>query len=398
MSNYKVEPVEDHRVATWARIVRSTLVIFVLMTPGGAAATWLDELVATVDVQLEHPPDLGFTIDRIAFAGATGECSGEFVDSLISTFVDNGVEVVERERLEELLESIDFSASGYVRSEDAVALGQILGPSALVFLDVQRCTEEQDRSSKSYKTKNGTRYTYLATTTAYFKSSLRIVDVASGRIHSSKVVEATRSETNKSSDGYPEYPSKYDLHDAAIGGATVQVHRMFFPWVESRELRFFKDSKCGLKEAYRMVQIGDYEGAAALSGSNLEQCKAQPKTKPKLLARAHYNAGLTRFMQSEHDAALAYFEQAYRIKPGDRMREAVNTCKHAIQLRADMQAYEERLAERQNGGGSQLAVRQPGPEATSVKERLRQLEGLFKEGLLTEEEYQAKRAEIVAEL
>ncbi len=385
----------DNALALPARTVFFTLF---LLLPGLAAGGWTDAFVATVEVELQHPPDLGFTIERIAFADATGACSSEFVNALISRFVDNGVEVVERERLAELLESIDFSASGYVRSEDAVALGQILGPSALVFLDVQRCTEEQDRSVKTYETKKGTRRTYTASTTAYFKSSLRIVDVATGRIHSSKMVEETRSDENTSSDGYPEYPSKYELHDAALGGATVQVHRMFFPWTEPKELRFFKDDKCGLEDAYRMVRVGDYEGAEAKSEANLEQCKAQSKVKPKLLARAYYNAGLSHFLQDEHAAALGYFEQAYRIKPGERMREAVNTCKRAIQLGAEMRAYESRLAEPQAGGGDLLADAEPAAESRSVKERLRKLEGLYKEGLLTEEEYKEKRAEILAEL
>ncbi len=386
----------------FARRALLTLLTLGLLLPGLATAGFLDAFVSMVNVELEHPPDLGFTVERIAFAEASGQCSGEFVDALISKFVANGVEVVERERLEDLLESIDFSASGYVRDEDAVALGQILGPSALVFLDVQRCTEEQNRSTKSSKTKEGTRYTYISTTTAYFKSSLKIVDVATGRIFSSKVVEETRSDKNTSSDGYPEYPSKYELHDAAIAGATEQVHRMFFPWTEDKELRFFKDSKCGLKDAYRMIQVGDYEGAEAKSRANLEQCKAESKVKPKVLARAYYNAGMAHFLQDEHAAALSHFEAAHRIKPGDRMREAVNTSKQAIALAAEMSAYESRLAQRQAGGGGELrpaeAEKGSPPEAQSPAHRLKRLKELFEQGLLTEEEYKEKRAEILAEL
>ncbi len=373
-----------------------------LLLSGSAAAGWGDLFTTQIEVGLEHPPDLGFTIDRVAFAEATGRCSGELVDALISEFVASGVEVIERERIEELLESIDFSASGYIAKKDAIALGQLLGPSALVFLDVQRCTEEQSRTTKTTQTKKGTYRTYYSTTTAYFKSSLRIVDIATGRIFSSKVVEETRQDTNSSRDGYPEYPSKYELHDAAIGGAVAQVRRLFFRWTEVLAMRFFKDDKCGLKDVYHLVRIGDYEGAVAQAEDHLAQCQAQPKVKPKLLARAHYNTGMSHFLVGELDGALGFFEQAYRVKPGSNMRQAVNTCKRAIGLAEEMSAFESRLARRQaSGAGELLAAAESttaAPESRSVAQRLKQLEELYKQGLLGEAEYREKRDEILADL
>ena len=388
-------------------LLGALLGIFVAMpTSSQLLSSLFEDLIPTVDVTLEHPPSLGLTVDTVAFAEARGECADEFVNALIEDFVHNNVNVVERQRLKEVMEEIDFSVSGYIDQDDAIALGRILGPSALVFVEVQRCATDQKRSSESYKTTQGGYATqYYATTESHFKSAVRVVDLATGRIFSAKTVEKSESRTAKSTSGYPDYPSAYDLHDLVVRGATIQVHRMFFPWIETQSLRFFKDDKCNLKNAYQLLKIGDIEGASIQSAKNLEECKSQPKVKSKLLAHAYYNLGMTHFLEGEHDEALKLFEEAYRLKSGSRIEETILECKRAQQEAENMRRFETRMelaagAERGPGAlskepdssGSQAADQDP------VEERLRSLQSLLEKGLIDEEEYQTKREEILADL
>lgn len=361
-------------------------------------------LVPTVDVTLNHPPSLGLQVQRVAFAESRGECSDEFVDAVIEDFVANDVDVIERQRLEEILQEIDLSVSGYINSKDALSIGQILGANALIFINTQRCATKQDQSRKSTKTKKGTYTTYYSTTEMSFKSSLRIVDLKTGRIFTAKTVEANPSKTNTSNDGYPTYPSEFELHDEAIRTAQVQVHRMFFPWSEIKTLRYFKDKKCNLASAYQMLQIGDIDAAAEQSLANLEICKTTPKIKDKLLGKAYYNVGMSFFMQDKFDQALEYLNEAFRYRDGGRVQETIRECKKAKQEALGMRQYEERMemVRAAPEGKSSFSGTDGGTKKTgakkSIKERLEELAELHEQGLLSDEEYQAKKTQILAEL
>ena len=138
--------------------ILSTTILSVLLSTapiGAQLSSIMTSLVPTVDVTLNHPPSLGLQVQRIAFAQPEGECSDEFVDAVIEDFVANDVDVIERQRLEEILQEIDLSVSGYINSKDALSIGQILGANALIFVGTQRCASTQDRSRKSTKTKKG---------------------------------------------------------------------------------------------------------------------------------------------------------------------------------------------------------------------------------------------------
>jgi tetratricopeptide (TPR) repeat protein len=177
---------------------------------------------------------------------------------------------------------------------------------------------------------------------------------------------------------------------------------MFFPWSEMRSLRYYKDDKCNLQTAYQLLKIGDVEGAAEQSKKNLEYCKSQPKIKPKTLARAYYNLGMSHFMRDEHDEALELFEQAYRLKSGSRIQETILECKRAKAEAAKMREYESRMALAETNKSASIAHPAAGKveEAAegTIGDRLRQLEDLRRQGLVSDEEYELKKKEILADL
>lgn len=356
-----------------------------------------ESFMPTIDVELEHPPSLGLDVTKVAFAKAKGECSEEFVNGLIENFVENGVEVVERQKMAQVLDEIDLTMSGYIDPEDAIALGEMIGPSALVFVEVQHCRPEKRQWREKVQTFEGPATRYYAETAVHFKGSLRIVDLATGRISTAKTVEESAVETVQGTNGCPPYPSTTEVHGKAIRNATSEVHRMFFPWTETKSLRYFKSKKCGLDMAYRMLQIGNLEEAERQSLENLKLCKSDSKAKKKNLAGAHYNVGMSYFMRDDYDDALRHLETAYRLKPGDRIRETVFEVKNAKAEAGEMQVWEDRLVEVAGGGvaspsSSEISTE---PVSTSVAARLKRLEDLHAEGLLNDQEYKAKRQEIL---
>lgn len=399
-----------------ATLTLATCATSPLTASGSGWGSLVDDLIPSVSVTLTHPPSLGLAIDKVAFAESPGRCLGAFVDQLIGRFIENDIEVIERERLDQLLAERDLSISGYVTQEDAIAIGEFLGPSALIFVEENRCATDKSQTQRKFRDRDGnTHRIYYSKTEVNFSASLRIVALETGRIFTAKTFDATRSEVAEGRNSRPPYPPEHGPQSSAIESAAEQARRMFFPWTEVKELRYFKDKKCALALAYRMLQIGDVEGAIAQSELNLEQCKNDPKTKPKTLARAHYNLGMARFLIDDHKGALEHLETAHRIKPGPRIREAVLECKRAEKEWQEMRQYESRVALQDvaparrpslddlpptapPGDTAHGDLGAPGSEMRTVEQRLTDLEALFEKGLIDEALYRAKRLEILEDL
>jgi len=323
------------------------------------------------------------------------------------------VEVVNRRQIEALVAEHEFSLSGMVAREDALELGEILGPTALVFVAVRRCTTEQQPLTNHRRNSiNGTvTYEYISRTTAYFHGSIQVVDLTTAKIHSSRTIEQRVQRENRSSTVRPEFPSRYDILDQALRFATEQVHQLFFPWTEVKTLKFFKDSRCDLRLAYDLVRGGDIQAARKQSAANAEACRSFEGSKPKLAARARYNLGMTDFLLGNYDAALDSFDAAIRLHPESVFTEAMADCRRAQEsariLEADL--AEELPAEGQAlaaalppAGEAQPAGRHqaPAPDVPekTLEERLKDLENLYQKGLISKEVYEAKQADLLKEL
>jgi hypothetical protein len=61
-----------------------------------------------VKVNIQHPPGFGIKVKKVVFNTATGSCSDQVIDAMISDFVSNGVEVIARENLQTILKEQNF--------------------------------------------------------------------------------------------------------------------------------------------------------------------------------------------------------------------------------------------------------------------------------------------------
>lgn len=301
-----------------------------------------------ISVKLTHPPGLGLKINKIVFNPATGNCSDQIIDDLISDFVSNEVEVLDRNNLQMILAEHDFNFSGYVDKNSAASIGKIIGPSAMITVKVLRCQTEikdnlyVDEKKYDYKTKeNYIARAYIARTTVYLKASIQTTDLTTGRIFAARVFEYSPSRENKSYTGRPEAPSEFEIQELAFNYLTSDVHRMFFPWSEFTDLYFMDDKAGGLKDAFKALKAGNIDQAFELSKTSLEFCKNSGDIKDKVLAHAYYNVGMMYFIQNDYDKAIEFFLESQKIRPGKIITESISECNRARDLAQEMQKVED---------------------------------------------------------
>ena len=331
------------------RWVAGLLALCVYFAVGPAQGQLLDRLTnPVIPVDIEHPPGLSLQIDRIVFGPATGECSDQIVSALITDFVSEGVDVIDRASFDLVLAEQEFAFSGRVDPAMALELGRILGPSAMLVVRVQRCATEQSRTYRTVsRFSDGVKYKvriHQSHTRAHVKLSVQTIDLTTGRIFAAKSIDESPVITYESEEGPPAFASEFDALDRAFGRVNQAVHRMFFPWTEKTDLVYFNDKACGLKEAFQALKSGMTDLAYDRSMANLTTCEGLTKVKPKVLAHAYYNAGMSHMIRHEHDLALEAFYEAARLRPGTVVSDAIEDARRAQESAAAMQEMEEQTA------------------------------------------------------
>jgi hypothetical protein len=153
------------------------------------------------------------------------------------------------------------------------------------------------------------------------------------------------------------------------------------------------------------------------------------------------------FIEDDHEQAIKYFNEAYSRKPGSRIREAILECKRAQEAAEGMELYELRQQQVAKQAEEPKVARHEAPGAgdgagdgaedaevvghkapriegearedagsrsesprgatvasasssgaESMEERLQKLKALFDKGLLTKDDYEVKKQEILADL
>ena len=338
------------------RLILLASLLFLIVATSEARGQWRSRAGnPTVSVEIEHPPKHPLIAEKIVFGPATGECSNEVVSAMRDRFAAKGLEVVGWENLDPVLAEHGVSFGGTLDRKSVDEMGRILGPSTLLVVKVNRCAVERQRFRSSEKRKDSDSDStykvtiYHAKTLVLLDLSVQAADLTTGRIFDPESIVHSPSLQRKSEDGYPESPSTFDVQAIAFKRAFGNVSRMLLPQVQKRDLVFFDNKKCNLKAAYRALKNGEEERALNLSLEILDACKNYPDRKlkgkklQKILANAHYNAGVMHRIRGDLDAALEYLLEAERLRPVEIMAEAVADCREAIQSRDAMQGIREEV-------------------------------------------------------
>jgi len=375
-----------------------------------------------ITVTLSHPPGLGLRVSRIAVAQAVGDKADQVADAITSDFVTGGMEVMDRQHLQSTIAEHQLNLSGMVDQQTAMAMGKFLGSTALIFINVQRAaTAQQSLHDFVEDSRRIQHVRYISQTRASLKVSVQTVDLTTGRTFQAKVFEANPVVQTSSIDQCcAEFPTDFEVFDAAIQTVVSQVHAQFLPWTEERKVFFFDDKDCQLKVAFNLLKAGDLDGAAKQSEANVVACQAGPKVDAKKLAHSLYNVGMTAFLASDYAKASDFFAQAQRAKVIGITTEAMAELNRAMALETESRRVDERTAQAAAAQATtapapppvapapapaQTASRRTSatpPTAVKVKatpsERLKQANELLKQGLITQDEYDKKKAEILKDM
>lgn len=392
--------------------VTRILILIAMMSSGIEAQVrkvWDSMTNPKISIPIEHPPSLPLRVTRVAFGESEGPCGGTIKARVEEDFFSNGVEVLDRSRLDAVIAEMGKGGSVLFDPATAIEVGKLLQAEALVYIRTLKCKAERSEHHGISIIAGKQNITY--TTTGTIEGSLRITDLTTGRWLTAKSFEGRASESSKSG-----YPSQSAALEAAERDAIQDIHAMFFPWTETKTLVFFNDEKCNLKAAHSLLRAQDFTGALVQSEANLEICRSLAGEKLRTLAHAYYNLGIVHFLMGTYEQGSNYLSEAAKLDGSQVITEALAECRKAEQIASQMAAYEINqaayLAEINSGAGIQEPSSRVTPNSPPVKSnalsppksqgsiegRLKQLEDLFKKGLITKQDYEKKKAEILAEL
>lgn len=378
---------------------------------------------STATVFVPHAPESALNVKRVAFGQPEGSCRAQAQDLIdriiLPDFQKNQVDVVERQALGQMMSEQNFDQGGDVDPRSAAALGKILGPSALILVTVDDCSQEKSPTHSDQRNvlNNQVVRTFISTTRYTLEGSLRVVDLTTGQIKGSHNFESKQQKQSTATDGQPEFPEADDVKDMALQDAGRQIHNMFFDWAETPQVIFYDDKDCGLKQVYEMYKGGDINGAQQMADKGVEQCKSEAK-KEKALDRASYDSGLLLCLQKHYAKSSELFASAMQGKGADAAPGTSAICQRAQSGDQQVQAHDQLMAQLPDPQPiSSQAASAPAPRAESqsfqpsaaskvaapaasatmpVEQRLKQLDDLLKKGLITKKEYDQKRATILA--
>jgi hypothetical protein len=368
------------------------------------------------DLNIEHPPAVALKVTTVAIAKPEGKCSDDLAARVEEDFVGAGVTVIDRQRFEDLLSEHKLQVGALFDQKTAARIGAMIGAQALIFLKTLDCHSASARNTMATDKKGNTSYQFVAQ--GNVSGSVRVVNLATGQ-----VIAAQRIEGSGQVQSFSGAPDPSVAMEEAEKNAAFMVHKLLLRWNETKHIAFFNDSQCNLKLAAGMIKAQDVDGALKQSESNLADCREQLKVKPATMAHAYYNLGVLQFMKDDFDTALLNLGEAQKLDASQTYVQAAADCKRAKALSVQVVQYEEgRKALAQDtsapagsstgsskkvkkvtapaagmdtAGVADKAVQATATSTSSVADRLAKLNDLLKKNLITQDEYNQKRSQIL---
>jgi tetratricopeptide (TPR) repeat protein len=337
---------------SFLKMRRIIMTILIFLTASFTAKAQLFDMLSNpqITINLVHPPTSGLKVNKIAFGPSWGRGSDEIVNELSHDFTNNNIEVVERGNLTRIMADHNLPTRGFIDQAAAKSLGKVLGPAAMVLVKVQRFETQRDKSTanvQQYDSKTKQKYTvkeFYSKTRTFLKATIQTIDLTTGRTFVAQTFEYSPERMNKSTQGFPEFPSDFEVQDVAIKMMAYDVHRMFVTWTEPKTLYFYDDKDFGMKAAYQALKSNDLEQAFALSKQAMETCKNTPGAKEKVLQHVNYNMGMCYMLLGEYDNALDFLRTAAKVKSGSIVNDAIASTLKQRDLASAMQQMDDKAS------------------------------------------------------
>lgn len=347
-----------------ARAISCRTLLIVAIVATASCSTLSPLRNPTVEAAVDHPAGIGMDVTGLAFAPPEGACSAALVGGLTQTLLSKGVDVLSDT-------TIVAGARAGLGEAGAQRREAPAGRSLLLSLNDTVCDSDRDLSSRLVKkTRKKTRtvdgeeekyeetYTELEITqrTRFdLGVSVRAADADTGAVVDTLEVARSRAKSVKGVQGgyMPEFPSAGPLRTAATAAAERDISRWLLPWTETVKLVFYDAEECGMNTAYSHLLRGDIEAAREAAMTGIAQCDGSAETDAKFRAAAYYNAGITYFIDAEHDDALRMLHTAHTLDPeNNQVAEALEQALRARDLLAEIHQIHGRAVAPGDGGGA----------------------------------------------
>ena len=379
--------------------MRPLLVLILTAALPLSAQFWARLANPTIEVDILHPPELGLKLSRVTLAPARSQASVELAKSLAMDLLhQRDLEVVAKGEMDLLDRAQEMVARGAVDPALVAQLGRALGPVALLTVQVDRAELKHQESSKDTKDRDGkiTSTTRTLTTTLDFEANIYVVDGATGKILGVAKVRESPSESISSDKGRPLPPDGRALRRRVFDVARDRVIRLLLPWSETTQQVYFDDKAYRMDQTATLMKARDLQVAHRLAESGAADAEADAAGEAKLRARAIYDLGMVAFAEGKPASALPRFRRALELLPDASIfKDALKDAQRAVEISSAYDRYQR---------SPDLTARVPAVsvpstgETRTLEDRLEELERLRKKGLLSEDEYKTKRAELLKSL
>ena len=217
----------------------------------------------------------------------------------------------------------------------------------MIDVTVTRCETDQEQYQTSREivervgdnTRRRTVPVLHARTRVRFRGTFEVVDPSTDLVAASRTLAYEPEMTNSSRRELPDFPSPGAVAARAYRNTIRAIAPILFRWVETRDLVFFDDERCGLNLAHRAVEAGNYARALQISIANVSAC--QPGQVAEIddrdVAAAHYNVGVLHRILGNFDSAMASFERARSADPDSGVvRDAIREARSAEEAAAGL--------------------------------------------------------------
>lgn len=222
------------------------------------------------------------------------------------------IEVIERSRLDQVLNEQHLAESGLVGDQDAARLGGLLGVTYILVGSTEKVVDDTSEVKREYYIESDTKYPVdvpYYTRVARMNASVRVIDVATGRVVQtySKTAEDRQVENDFGKLRSPEIM----LSEAAKKLGPMLVAPLVMTsqdWYV--ELRYEKE----WKEILQTAHSGDYDAAWA----SFEALRANDPYNAELI----FNLAALNEAIGDYEKALEMYKAGNQIDPKDKVVKA----------------------------------------------------------------------------
>lgn len=295
-----------------------------------------------VPMQVTHPAEINMTpYKQIALGEITGNFGQSTSDAIKNQLVEGGrFQVVERSRMDQIMKELNLSQSDLTDASNRAKLGKLMSASAMIAgraegkyeekltKDAQTCTDYSTKPAKKYACTLYERKGSYKT-----NGSIDVIDIQTGLIIKSKPFTAGYEKSNTAYDGVPENIDKDALGSAAMTDNVMAFIKAISPWNETVQAPFLTDKAIPeLQSGVNKAKMGDLQEAAVIFANAAKAAEGNGAIKPKSIAMAYFDLGLTYQYTDEFDKAIEAFKKAYSLNPIDfYLKEKA----HAEKLKAE---------------------------------------------------------------